>query len=98
MGNNKKIKKCKPTNQSFFRNKLERQNEVQNIIKKLSEIQLSVQYEPIKKLYNLMKFYIDSGERILINIPFPEINKRIEGVLAINLKEEVTVRLKNEKF
>ena len=39
--------------------------------------------------------YINDGERIIINIPFPEIKKTIEGVLAINIKEEVAVRLKS---
>ena len=42
--------------------------------------------------------YIKTGERIIVNIPFPEINKRIEGVLAINTKEEVAIRLKCENF
>jgi len=47
-----------------------------------------------------MKFkeYISKGERIIINIPFPEINRRIKGVLAINKTEDVTVALMNEKF
>ena len=41
---------------------------------------------------------MEQGERILINIPFPIMNKRIEGVLAINKNEEVAIRLKYEKF
>lgn len=98
MVNNKKIKKEKNNKIPTLRTKQQRQLEVQTIIHKLSEIQLNNQYEPIKKLYAIMKVYIDQGERILVNIPFPEINKRIEGVLAINQLEEVTIRLKNEKF
>lgn len=62
------------------------------------EYRLSLEFYAIKELYILFKKYIDEGERILINIPFPEMNKRIEGVLAINKNEEVAIRLKYEKF
>ena len=33
-----------------------------------------------------------------INIPFPEINRRIKGLLAISVNEQVWINLKNEKF
>lgn len=65
---------------------------------KLNELKLNNNYEPIQKLYRLFKIYIENGDRLIINIPFPEINKRIEGVLSINKNEEVTIRLKYEKF
>ena len=55
-------------------------------------------YEPIKKLYGLFKTYINEEKRIEVNIPFPEINRRIKGLLAISVKEEVWVNLKHEKF
>ena len=55
-------------------------------------------YEPIKKLYQKFKEYIQEGNRIEVNIPFPEINRRIKGILAISVREEVWVNLKNEKF
>jgi hypothetical protein len=52
----------------------------------------------VKKLYLNFKEYISKGERLIVNIPFPEINRRIKGVLAINKREDVTIALLNEKF
>jgi len=55
-------------------------------------------YEPVKKLYGYFRTYIDTGDRIVVNIPFPMINRRIKGILAINKREDVTIALLNEKF
>ena len=93
---NKKEKKEKK--EVVFRTKKERQNEVATIIKQLSEFELNMLYEPIKKLYMIFKKYINEGTREEINIPFPEINRRIKGILAISVKEDVWITLKNEKF
>ena len=82
----------------IYRTIEERKNEVRKIKEVLDEHQLSIEYEPIKKLYNIMFNYIKTGERIIVNIPFPDMNKRIEGVLAVNIREEVALRLKYEKF
>jgi len=81
-----------------YRTKEERQNEVKEILNKLSEFDLNMTYEPIKKLYQIFKEYIQEGNRIEVNIPFPEINRRIKGILAISVREEVWINLKNEKF
>ena len=76
----------------------ERKSEVLTIIKQLNQFELNANYEPVKKLYALFKQYIDSGERMKVNIPFPMINRRIKGVLAISVKEDVWIKLENEKF
>jgi hypothetical protein len=89
----KRVKK-----QIVYRTKEERQNEVKEILSKLSEFDLNLTYEPIKKLYEKFKEYIQEGNRIEVNIPFPEINRRIKGILAISVREEVWINLKNEKF
>jgi len=52
-------------------------------------------YKPIRELYNIMNEYISRGERVIVNIPFPEIKKNIEGILSVNVKEEVWLRLNN---
>lgn len=91
-----KDRKVKPV--SEYRSLEERKLEINRIINSLVEYRLSLEFYAIKELYILFKKYIDEGERILINIPFPEMNKRIEGVLAINKNEEVAIRLKYEKF
>lgn len=98
MVNNKKSKVKKEKVKVVYRTRQERKEEANNIIKKLTELQLSTQYEAIKTLYTIMFEYINTGERIIINIPFPEINKRIEGILPINKIEQGTLRLKHEKF
>tara|TARA_X000000950_G_scaffold281898_1_gene379575 strand:- start:1458 stop:1760 length:303 start_codon:yes stop_codon:yes gene_type:complete len=95
---NKKNKKKKEKKEIIFRTKEERQQEVYTIIKQLSEFDLNMLYEPVKKLYEIFKKYIQEGSREEVNIPFPEINRRIKGVLAISVKEEVWISLKNEKF
>ena len=93
---NKKLKRQKK--EMVYRTKKERQNEVKEIISKLSEFKLNTDYEPVKKLYVKFKEYITEGHRIEINIPFPEINRRIKGLLATSVREEVWINLKNEKF
>ncbi len=99
MGNNKKKKKEKKEKKApEYRDKKERQKEVANILKQLSDFDLNPTYEPIKKLYQHFKEYIATGDRIIVNIPFPEVNRRIKGVLAINKREEVTIALMKEKF
>lgn len=84
--------------QIVYRTKNERQNEVKEILNKLSDFDLNMTYEPIKKLYQKFKEYIQDGNRIEVNIPFPEINRRIKGILAISVREEVWINLKNETF
>jgi hypothetical protein len=94
-------KKDKPKRQKkeiVYRTKEERRNEVKKIISKLSSFDLNTTYEPIKNLYSKFKEYISEGQRMEINIPFPEINRRIKGLLAISVNEQVWINLKNEKF
>ncbi len=94
---NKRVKKC-TKDRVVFRTIEQRKTEIQNIIIQLNDFQLNITYEPIKKLYMLFKLYIENGERIKVNIPFPMINKRIKGILATSIKENVWLRLENEKF
>tara|TARA_B110000046_G_C12760455_1_gene300653 strand:- start:315 stop:602 length:288 start_codon:yes stop_codon:yes gene_type:complete len=95
MGNRKTKKE---TTTSEYRSREERQEEVKNILEQLSRFQLNHTYEPVKKLYMKFQEYIREGEILLVNIPFPEINRRIKGVLAINKREDVTIALINELF
>ena len=98
MGNKKKRKEKKEKKAPEYRTKQERQHEVKHILEQLSDFQLNPTYEPVKKLYLKFKEYINEGNRLIVNIPFPEINRRIKGVLAINKREDVTIALMNEKF
>ena len=95
---NKKKRTKKEKKAPEYRSKEERQSEVKHVLEQLNEYQLNTKYEPVKKLYLNFKEYISKGERLIVNIPFPEINRRIKGVLAINKKEDVVISLMNEKF
>ena len=96
MTNNKKSKKKKVKKEIIYRTKEERQKEVKTILEQLSKLDLDSKYEPIKKLYGLFKTYIAEGNRIIVNIPFPEIKRRIKGLLAVSINEEVWLKLKKE--
>ena len=96
MTNNKKSKRKKVKKEIIYRTKEERQKEVKTILEQLSEFDLDSKYEPIKKLYGLFKTYIAEGNRIIVNIPFPEIKRRIKGLLAVSINEEVWLKLKKE--
>ena len=98
MGNKKKRKVKKEKKPPEYRNKEERKAEVKHILEQLNEFHLNVTYGPVRKLFEKFKEYISEGERLIVNIPFPEINRRIKGVLAINKKVDVTIALMKEKF
>ena len=78
------------------RTKQEGRKEIIPIIEKLSELRLSTEYDAIKELYKLFKEYIEEGNGIEVNIPFPLIKRRIKGILAIYAREPVWVKL--EKY
>ena len=81
-----------------YKTKEERKSDVRNIIKELSKFELTVRYEPIKKLYGHFKDFIDNGNHIKVNIPFPMINRRIKGELMPNKRADSTICLSLEKF
>jgi len=91
-------KKKREKKKTIYRTKEQRQEEVKEVLNQLNEFDLNIKYEPIKKLYTLFKEYINEDKRIEINIPFPEINRRIKGLLAIGINENVWIKLKHEEF
>ena len=97
MGNYKKNKAKKNKDRiksgQEHRTKQERQEEVKKIIKKLTELELSICYEPVKELYAVMREYIENGERKEIKIHFPMINRDIKGVLATSIREKCCIKL-----
>ena len=93
----KKEKNVKKVKVPIYRTKEERQEEGRIIIQKLTTLQLFIAYPAIKILFEKLREYISEGKRMLINIPFPELNRRIKGVLADNKHEEVWIRLEYEE-
>ena len=98
MGKHKKKGTKRVKKEIVYRTKEQRQQEVKEILTKLSEFQLNIKYDPVRKLYELFKEYINDGKRIEVNIPFPDINRRIKGLLAISVREDVWINLQNERF
>ena len=82
----------------LVRTKQQRIDEVRPVIEKITQMNITVSNKPIQLLFQVIKDYIDNGERFVINIPFPDYNKRILGVLATDVMEEVWVKLENETF
>jgi len=98
MGKYKKNKPKREKKEPIYRTKEERQAEVKKIISTLSDLKLDPTYEPIKILYKHLNEYVNKGERIKINIPFQEIQRRITGILAISIREQVWIRMEKENF
>ena len=88
----------KKRKQIEYKTKEQRKEDVKNIIKELSRFELTPTYEPVKKLYLYFKDFIDNGNYIKVNIPFPMINRRIKGELMPNKKADSTICLAHEKF
>ena len=96
MGKIKKNKEKRIKSDAIYRTKDERQSEVMNIIKQISEFELTTEYDPIKQLYVLFREYINEDKRIEVNIPFPMVNRRIRGILATSINEKVWIKLESE--
>lgn len=79
----------------YSRTKEQRQNEIKIIIKKLNELHLNTSYDGIKILFKHMKEYTDAEEPIHIDIPCPELNICIKGVLEVDLRKKVWVKLES---
>jgi hypothetical protein len=81
-----------------IRTKEERQAEIKPIIIKLRELRLSIQeHTEIKDLFKQMQLYINEGVNVELDIPFPAYNCCIKGVLSINRREKVWVKLETNK-
>ena len=81
-----------------LRSKAERQAEAHKVISKLNDLELNVAYEPVRKLFIILKDYVNNGGKIKVNIPFPMINKRICGLLPDTVNEQCCIALIHEDF
>ena len=81
-----------------YKTKEQRKEDVRNIIKELNKFELTLRYEPVKKLYAHFKDFIENGNIFKVNIPFPMINRRIKGNLMPNVKADSVITLVKERF
>ena len=77
------------------RSKEEKKLVIITIIKKINELQLNSEYPAIKELYKFLKEYQENDYSININIKFPELDRKIIGILPINIKNEPIIKLIN---
>lgn len=75
----------------------ERQAEVRPIIEKLTELNITVMEPPIKELFSKMRLFVQIGEKIEINIPYPKTNQIIEGVLHPKIGKRTWVKMTTVK-
>lgn len=95
MGKKNKDKKNKEDKEIEIRDINERREVIRPIIEKLSELQLSSIYDPVKELMKIIQKFIQEGGIYDINIKFIEINKKIKGFLTDNKKYDIWVKLEN---
>jgi len=75
------------------RTKEERRIETNSIIKSLNDLKINTGYPEVRELYKCIQSYVNDGIRKEIDIPFPAISRRIKGVLALDKREKVWVKL-----
>ena len=77
----------------FHTSKEQRVADIKPIMQKLNELELNMSYPAIKRLYKEMSDYMKDGESRKINIPFPEVKRRIKGFLSGDTRKETWVKL-----
>ena len=81
----------------FHKSKEERMADIKPIIQKLSDLELNTSYTAIKRLYKEIGEYMKDGESRKINIPFPEVKRRIKGFLSGDTRKETWVKLESDE-
>jgi len=77
----------------LYRTKEERIKAVNPILRKLTELKIKAsEHSEIRELLTKIQVYIQQGERIEINIPFPIADVDIVGLLTPNLNERVFLK------
>ena len=80
----------------FHKSKDEMITDIKPIIQKLNELELNTSYPAIKRLYKEIAEHIKDGESRKINIPFPEVKRRIKGFLSGDTRKETWVKLESD--
>ena len=80
----------------FYKSKEDRMADIKPIIQKLNELELNTSYPAIKRLYIEIAQHMKDGESRKINIPFPEVKRRIKGFLSGDTRKETWVKLESD--
>jgi hypothetical protein len=77
----------------FYRSKIQRINEIKPILNKLSELNIKAcEHEEIRELLQKIQIYIQEGEKVIVDIPFPIADVVIRGILEIDIKKRVWIK------
>tara|TARA_B100002051_G_scaffold175509_1_gene165992 strand:- start:368 stop:661 length:294 start_codon:yes stop_codon:yes gene_type:complete len=71
----------------------ERRHEAKKIVTSLTSFGLTTTYPAVQHLMSILSAYVQQGDRTAVNIPVPEIGRRITGVLATSKREAVWMKL-----
>ena len=83
--------KANSKSKSNMKTEEERRASSLEILKQVKALDLSVTHPPIRELLKLLKRHNETGERIAVNIPFPDLNRRIKGCWRLELGKIVTL-------
>lgn len=75
------------------RTKEEREAEARTIMRKLTDLGLTVSYGGVRELLPMLADYVAEGIRREVNIHINEIKRRLVGVLAVSRREQVWLKL-----
>ena len=77
----------------FYRSKIQRINEIKPILNKLSELNIKAcEHEEIRELLQKIQIYIQEGEKVIVDSPFPIADVVIRGILEIDIEKRVWIK------
>jgi hypothetical protein len=91
-----RVKKPRPS-APRLRTADERRAEVRTVLDRLTELGLTTAHRPVLELLETMRGYVDEGGEKKVDIPYPEVGRRIVGTLTAYVNEPVVVRLKADE-
>lgn len=77
----------------YIRNKEERRNETNMVVKTINELKLNTGYKEVIELYKCIQSYVNDGKEQQLNIPFPAIDRRIKGLLPLSKNKKLWIKL-----
>jgi len=77
------------------KSKAQRQIEMKSIIVKLTELNLTMKSDAVQALYELMRKYVNNGERLEVNLLLLERQQVIKGMLEPKVGIQTWVKLES---
>lgn len=81
-----------------IRSKEERKRETDIIVKQLCNLRINTSYTEVIELFKCIQKYVNDGIEQKIKIPFPAINRLIIGVLPLDKKKKLWIKLEYHEY